>query len=123
MLILHLRTDTQWLTSWLANNFLCEEIAGSLETNSIFLLALFSTVFTYSIQKNHIRVVDVLIIHQLCVGFLFSIMSLWGYRTSESFLLECCRVMSNSRAQCTTRPKDRVAVAISAASARISASF
>ncbi|KIX96937.1 uncharacterized protein Z520_07051 [Fonsecaea multimorphosa CBS 102226] len=72
---------TQWMTSWIANNFLCEEIIGSLETNSIFLLALFSTVFFYSVRKDQIRVVDVLVIHQLCVGFLFSIMSLWGYRT------------------------------------------
>ncbi|EXJ64485.1 hypothetical protein A1O7_00821 [Cladophialophora yegresii CBS 114405] len=71
----------QWVTSWLANNFLPEEIIGSLDTNSIFLLALFSTVFTYSLQGNSIRVVDVLLIHQLCTGFLFSVMSLWGYRT------------------------------------------
>ncbi|EXJ89136.1 hypothetical protein A1O3_02200 [Capronia epimyces CBS 606.96] len=70
-----------WLTSWFANNFLPEEIIGSLETNSIFLLALFATVFFYSVQKNGIRVVDVLVIHQLCIGFLFSVMSLWGYRT------------------------------------------
>lgn len=73
--------DSQWLTSWIANNFLAEEIIGSLETNSIFLLALFSTVFFYSVQPGEIRVVDVLVIHQLCLGFLFSIMSLWGYRT------------------------------------------
>jgi len=26
-------------------------------------------------------VIDVIVIHQLCVGFLFSVMSLWGYRT------------------------------------------
>ncbi|OCT53965.1 hypothetical protein CLCR_09767 [Cladophialophora carrionii] len=71
----------QWITSWLANNFLPEEIIGSLDTNSIFLLALFSTVFTYSLQGTSIRVVDVLLIHQLCTGFLFSVMSLWGYRT------------------------------------------
>lgn len=25
--------------------------------------------------------VDVLVIHQLCMGFVFSVMSLWGYRT------------------------------------------
>ncbi|KAK5205936.1 hypothetical protein LTR41_008218 [Exophiala xenobiotica] len=72
---------TQWLSSWIANNFLAEEIIGTLETNSIFLLALFSTVFYYSITKMEIRAVDVLVIHQLCLGFIFSIMSLWGYRT------------------------------------------
>ena len=76
-------TDFQWCTSWLANNFLPEEIIGSLDTNTIFLLALFFTVGKYSLQSNGIRVIDVLIIHQLCVGFLFSIMSLWGYRTSK----------------------------------------
>jgi hypothetical protein len=73
--------DTQWLSSWIANNFLAEESIGTLETNSIFLLALFSTVFYYSITRMEIRVVDVLVIHQLCLGFIFSIMSLWGYRT------------------------------------------
>ncbi|KAL2415699.1 hypothetical protein ABEF95_002513 [Exophiala dermatitidis] len=72
---------SSWLTSWFANNLLPEEIIGSLETNSIFLLALFATVFFYSVQENGIRVVDVLVIHQLCIGFLFSVMSLWGYRT------------------------------------------
>ena len=77
----HLLLDTQWLSSWIANNFLAEEIIGTLETNSIFLLALFSTVFYYSIRQRDIRVVDVLVIHQLCLGFIFSIMSLWGYRT------------------------------------------
>jgi hypothetical protein len=76
-------TDLQWITSWLANNFIPEEIIISLETNAIFLLAIFSTVFIYSIQTQHIRVIDVLIIHQLCMGFIFSIMSLWGFRTSE----------------------------------------
>lgn len=52
-----------------------------METNSIFLLALFATVFTFSIQTDAIRVIDVIVIHQLCVGFLFSVVSLWGYRT------------------------------------------
>ena len=61
--------DAQWVASWLANNFLPEELSGSLDTNSIFLPALFATVFSYSVQAEHVRVVDVLIIHQLCVGF------------------------------------------------------
>jgi hypothetical protein len=52
-----------------------------LETNSIFLLALFATVFSFSTQPDAIRVIDVIVIHQLCVGFLFSVISLWGYRT------------------------------------------
>jgi hypothetical protein len=52
-----------------------------LETNSIFLLALFTTVFSFSIQSEAIRVIDVIVIHQLCVGFHFSVISLWGYRT------------------------------------------
>jgi hypothetical protein len=76
--------DLQWLTSWIANNFIADNIVSSLETNSIFLLALFSTVTVYSLQKNDIRVIDILVIHQFCLGFLFSIMSLWGYRTSKS---------------------------------------
>ncbi|KAI1623848.1 hypothetical protein EDD37DRAFT_650930 [Exophiala viscosa] len=70
-----------WLSSWFANNFLGSEIVGTLETNSIFLSALFATVFGYSLKKEGIRTVDVLVINQLCMGFVFSVMSLWGYRT------------------------------------------
>jgi hypothetical protein len=33
------------------------------------------------LQVDGIRVVDVIVIHQLCMGFLLSVMSLWGYRT------------------------------------------
>lgn len=73
--------DTVWFSSWLANNFLAEEIIGTLETNAIFLLALFATVFFFSVQSEAIRVIDVIVIHQLCVGFQFSVISLWGYRT------------------------------------------
>ncbi|KAK4942750.1 hypothetical protein LTR10_017510 [Elasticomyces elasticus] len=70
-----------WLSSWFANNFLGSEIVGTLETNSIFLSALFFTVFGYSLKRDGIRMVDVLVINQLCMGFVFSVMSLWGYRT------------------------------------------
>jgi hypothetical protein len=69
-----------WLTSWIANNFIADEIAGSLDTNAVFLLAISVTVIYNSIH-NQLRIIDALVLLQLCYGFLFGVMSLWGYRT------------------------------------------
>lgn len=69
-----------WLTSWLANNFLAEEISGSLDTNAVFLLAISVTVI-YNSAHHQLRIIDALVLLQLCYGFLFGVMSLWGYRT------------------------------------------
>ena len=69
-----------WLTSWIANNFVPDEISGSLDTNAVFLLAISTTVIYNSIH-NSLRIVDALVLLQLCYGFLFGVMSLWGYRT------------------------------------------
>lgn len=70
-----------WLGSYFANLLLPSEIAGSLDTNAIFLLALIASLFT----GTHMRIIqqiDALIIMQLSCGFLFSCFSVWGYRTS-----------------------------------------
>lgn len=69
-----------WLGSYFANTLLHSEISGSLDTNSIFLLALLLSLFkgTYS---HEIYRIDGLIIMQLSSGFLFSSLSVWGYRT------------------------------------------
>lgn len=69
-----------WLTSWIANNFIADEIAGSLDTNAVFLLAISVTVIYNSIH-HQLRIIDALVLLQLCYGFLFGVMSLWGYRT------------------------------------------
>lgn len=55
--------------------------SGSLDTNSIFLLGLLISLFKSS-MKGEIMQIDGLIIMQLSSGFLFSSLSMWGYRTS-----------------------------------------
>jgi hypothetical protein len=70
-----------WLGSYFANLLLPTEIAGSLDTNAIFLLALSASLFNGS-HLRQIQQIDALIIMQLSSGFLFSCFSIWGYRTS-----------------------------------------
>lgn len=71
-----------WFASWFGNNFLRreDEICQSLDTNTIFLTAIAIVTAWYSVSSN-IRVIDALILLQLCFGYLLSVMSLWGYRT------------------------------------------
>jgi hypothetical protein len=71
-----------WLSSYFANTLLPSEIAGSLDTNSIFLLGLLISLFKSSL-KGEIMQIDGLVIMQLSSGFLFSSLSIWGYRTSQ----------------------------------------
>jgi hypothetical protein len=70
-----------WLGSYFANLLLPSEISGLLDTNCIFLLALIASLFNGT-HLNEILQIDALIIMQLCSGFLFSCLSIWGYRTS-----------------------------------------
>jgi hypothetical protein len=70
-----------WLGSYFANLLLPSEIPGLLDTNCIFLLALIASLFNGT-HLNEILQIDALIIMQLCSGFLFSCLSIWGYRTS-----------------------------------------
>lgn len=69
-----------WAASWLDNNFVVDDTCQSLDTNAIFLTAIAITVGYYSTSYK-IRVIDALILLQLCFGYLLSVMSLWGYRT------------------------------------------
>lgn len=69
-----------WFSSWIANNFVSSEMAGSLDTNAIFLLALTTTVVVMS-WRCQILLIDSLILLQLALGCVFGVMSLWGYRT------------------------------------------
>jgi hypothetical protein len=72
-----------WLTSWIANTFVEDEIAGALDANSIFLLALLVSIFkgTAVQGEDKLAYIDGLVLMQLCAGYLFGILSLWGYRT------------------------------------------
>jgi hypothetical protein len=65
-----------WLSSYFANLFLPSEVMGSLDTNSIFLLALLISLFRGTIM-NQLYQIDGLMVMQLSSGFLFSSMSIW----------------------------------------------
>src|ERR1700761_726551 len=69
-----------WLGSYFANTMLPDEIAGTLDTNSIFLLALLISLFRGTVT-NVLTQIDGLIVMHLSSGFLFSSLSIWGYRT------------------------------------------
>jgi hypothetical protein len=74
-----------WLTSWLANTIVEEEISGALDANSIFLFALLVSIFKGSAVSGEAKLayIDGLVLMQLCAGYLFGTLSLWGYRTAH----------------------------------------
>lgn len=75
----------QWATSLVANHFLNEESVKSyLETNTVFLLAVFVALAVATVDKT-LRSAEVVVLLQLSFGFLFSILSIWGYRTRSTF--------------------------------------
>lgn len=69
-----------WLSSYFANTFLPDEISGTLDTNTIFLLALLVSLFNGT-HAHKLFQIDALIVLHLSSGFLFSSLSIWGYRT------------------------------------------
>jgi len=69
-----------WLGSYFANTLLPDEIPGFLDTNTIFLLALLVSLFNGTIKHN-LHQIDGLVVLHLSSGFLFSSLSIWGYRT------------------------------------------
>ena len=68
-----------WLSSCFANSFLAEEISGTLDTHSFFLLALLISLFRGSIVGKLYEIDGLISIH-LSSGFLFGSLSIWGYR-------------------------------------------
>jgi hypothetical protein len=72
----------QWITAFLANHFLREAIDLNLETNTIFLLALFIATVVATI-KDTVQTSEIIVLLHLCFGFLFSILSVWGHRTGR----------------------------------------
>jgi hypothetical protein len=69
-----------WATASIANNWVPSEIAGALDTNCIFLLALLTSMLR-STHTNLLKQIDALILLQLGFGTIFGVLSLWGYRT------------------------------------------
>jgi hypothetical protein len=69
------------VTCFLANRYVADEISGALDANSIFLLALLIAMLRNTIQKDQLSLLDALVLIELCFGYLFSVLSLFGYRT------------------------------------------
>jgi hypothetical protein len=77
----------QWITAYLANHFLREAIDGNLETNTIFLLALFIATAVTTVNDT-VETAELVVLLHLSFGFLFSILSIWGHRTGTADLGE-----------------------------------
>lgn len=73
----------QWITAFMANHLLPDAIEGNLETNTIFLLALFiATAVTTT--NNTVQSSELIVLLHLSFGFLFSVLSIWGHRTART---------------------------------------
>ncbi|KYG41180.1 hypothetical protein M433DRAFT_116039, partial [Acidomyces richmondensis BFW] len=68
-----------WISSWIANLFVPSEIAGALDANAIFLVALMISMFHGS-ATHTLAYIDGLILMQLCAGYLSCIYNGLGIR-------------------------------------------
>lgn len=73
-----------WVQTYIANNFLPDEISGAADTNTIFLLVLLIAMIRDS-SFGKLEQVDGLILMHLSGGFIFGTFSIWGYRTRQYF--------------------------------------
>jgi hypothetical protein len=71
----------QWITSLIANRYIEDEIDSNLDTNTIFLFALFVALAVATAQSSFQSSVEIVVLLQLCFGFIFSVVSIWGLRT------------------------------------------
>ncbi|KIW89705.1 uncharacterized protein Z519_09861 [Cladophialophora bantiana CBS 173.52] len=69
-----------WFTGWVANSFVPGDIGGALDTNAIFLFANLVAMVRCTITKV-LTQLDCVILMHLSGGTVFSVLSLWGYRT------------------------------------------
>jgi hypothetical protein len=69
-----------WLQGYIANTMLPDEIAGALDTNTIFLFTLLVAMIKCS-SVNMLMQIDGLILVHLSGGTLFGVLSIWGYRS------------------------------------------
>ncbi|KAH8899785.1 hypothetical protein GQ53DRAFT_835835 [Thozetella sp. PMI_491] len=70
-----------WIQAWVAFNWVPSEIAGALDTNTIFLVAVVLAMVRCTITGLIVQV-DGLILMHLGAGTIFGVLSIWGYRTS-----------------------------------------
>ena len=71
----------QWISSLLTNVLLPRGISDSLDTNSIFLFAVFVAVANAtSLSQEGFHLVEIFVMLQLCFGYLLSVLSVSGLR-------------------------------------------
>lgn len=66
----------------IANNFLSREIASAADRNTIFLIALTVALIKCTIS-GMVEQLDGLILMHMCGGTMFSVLTIWGYRTQR----------------------------------------
>lgn len=69
-----------WFQAWIAFNFVPSEIQSALDANAIFLFAVILAMVRCTITDLILQV-DALILTHLGAGTIFSVISIWGYRT------------------------------------------
>lgn len=70
----------QWISSLLTNVFLASAVSDSLDTNSIFLFAIFIAIACASTTSDGLRQAEAFIMLQLCFGYILSVLSVSGLR-------------------------------------------
>ena len=74
----------QWTTSILALYLHTEAVSENLDTNTIFVSALFVALLSAT-ARDQVRAAEVLILLQLCWGFLLGVLTIWGQRIREDY--------------------------------------
>jgi hypothetical protein len=69
-----------WLTGWVANVSVPDEIGGALDQNAIFMFGLLIALVRCAIT-GLLSQMDGLMLMHLSGGSLFSVLTIWGYRT------------------------------------------
>lgn len=73
----------QWLTSLIANHHSHEDIRSNLDTNVLFLLAIFIATVVATLGES-LQSAEVVILLHLCFGSVFSVLSIWGRRARST---------------------------------------
>jgi len=72
----------QWLIAMLAHYLLTETISENLDVNAIFVFALFIALVS-STARNEVQDAEIVILLQLCWGFILGVLTIWGHRLRE----------------------------------------
>lgn len=72
----------QWLTAMLAHYLLTEIVSENLDVNAIFVFAL-SIALVSSTARNEVQDAEIVVLLQLCWGFILGVLTIWGHRLRE----------------------------------------